>query len=146
MTSIVSSTPGRIRLRHPDLRDAGRLAQLQQTIARWQHIEAIRINPQAGSLIVRYGVEKLDGRRLAQRLDKAVDKLLHQPPVPSPAKPGGTPRVRVNRWAKRGMLASLAISMMLAGAGRKRWHALSGGLFLASLTVHLWIHRRHILK
>jgi hypothetical protein len=42
--------------------------------------------------------------------------------------------------------ASLAVSLLLAGAGRKRWHALSGGMFVASLAVHLWVHRRHVFK
>ncbi len=66
--------------------------------------------------------------------------------VAQPHHPGGTPRVRVNRWAKRAMLASLAISLLLAGAGRKRWHWLTGMVFLHALAAHLWVHRRHILR
>ena len=54
--------------------------------------------------------------------------------------------MRANRIAKRGMLLGLTASLLAAGAGRKHWHASLGGLFLASLSVHLWAHRRHLLR
>ncbi len=142
---IASSTPGRIRLRHPSLRDPQRSERLPLQVARWRHVREVRANPQAGSLIVRYDNEKLNDASLARRLESSITKL-GATPLKLPAKPGGTTRVQANRWAKRGMLGSLAVSLVLAAAGQKRWHALSGGGFLASLAVHLWVHRRHILR
>jgi hypothetical protein len=44
------------------------------------------------------------------------------------------------------MPASLAASLALAAAGAKRWHAATGGLFLAALHVHLAVHRRHLWR
>lgn len=62
------------------------------------------------------------------------------------ARPGGTLRVRVNRVARRGMLVSLAASMVLAALGRKRWHTVTGLVFLKFLAMHLWVHRRHLIR
>ncbi|HRP98130.1 MAG TPA: hypothetical protein PL143_17980, partial [Rhodocyclaceae bacterium] len=59
---------------------------------------------------------------------------------------GGTLRVRVNRVARRGMLVSLAASMLLAALGRKRWHTVTGIVFLKFLAMHLWVHRRHLVR
>lgn len=53
---------------------------------------------------------------------------------------------RMNRWAKRAMLGTLAVSMLLALQGAKRGHALTGVLFLHALGLHLWVHRRNLLK
>ena len=62
------------------------------------------------------------------------------------ARGGSTLRVRTNRWAKRGMLASLTAALLLAAVGTKRWHVLTGVLFLHALAAHLWIHRRHVFR
>ena len=145
MSLIISHIPGRIRLRHADLRLPQRLDRLQAMVVTWRHVRATRANPDAGSLVVNYDANELDGARLAKRLETAAQRVISTP-LPRPGKGAGTTRVRVNRWAKRGMLSSLAISLLLAGAGRKRWHALSGGMFVASLAIHLWVHRRHVLR
>ncbi len=44
------------------------------------------------------------------------------------------------------MLASLALSLVLAVLGNKRGHWLVGALFLHALAVHLWAHRRHLFR
>ncbi|MDD5328515.1 MAG: heavy metal translocating P-type ATPase [Sulfuricella sp.] len=73
-------------------------------------------------------------------------------PPAAPPTPAATPsrhpsrRVRINRYAKRGMLATLPLSLALAAMGKKRWHAVSGGVFLAALGAHLAAHRRHLLR
>lgn len=157
MPLIASSIPGRLRLRDRALRNPARLEDLRRTVARWRGVEVAEANPLAGSLLLRYDPARLPQARIEARIAQLASKSA---PVkspaerPAPARHGGTPRahaggtlrVRTNRWAKRGMLLSLAISLLLAGAGRKRWHALAGGLFLASLAVHLWAQRRHILR
>ncbi|OHC70945.1 MAG: hypothetical protein A2045_16280 [Rhodocyclales bacterium GWA2_65_20] len=40
----------------------------------------------------------------------------------------------------------LAVSLLLAAVGGKRWHAMSGGVFVAFLALHLAGHRRHLLR
>ena len=147
-TRVASSVPGRMRLRGERLRDSSVLEQLSGKIARWRHVSAVDANPRTGSLLVHYDAARLKPDVFASRISKAIAGQ-HRPKAPGASQPpahGGTPRVRINRYAKRGMLISLAASLVLAGAGRKRWHALIGGAFLASLALHLWVHRRHILR
>lgn len=146
MIRIASSIPGRIRLRGEALRDAAQCARLRAQVEGWRHVSSVAANPRTGSLLVHYDANRLDPTRFAARIIKVAAQaspVLKQAPATAH---GGTSRVRVNRYAKRGMLVSLAASLLLAGVGLKRWHALTGGLFVASLAVHLWVHRRHVLR
>jgi hypothetical protein len=76
-------------------------------------------------------------------IDATVDKILSAPLLPVDRR---SIKRRVNRYAKAGMLGSLATSLALAAAGQKRWHAVSGGIFVACLGVHLSIYRRSLLR
>lgn len=158
MSLVASSIPGRLRLRHIALRNATRLEQLKKTIADWPYVQSVTVNARTGSVLVHYD-EQAWGEGTddcVRRIELAALQLLPQSPQMSQAPAvrvaprggtgGGTRRVRANRMAKRGMLVSLAISMLLAAAGNKRWHALSGVMFLHALAVHLWVHRHHVLK
>lgn len=165
MDLIASSVPGRLRVRHRALCGDPRLDALRAAVARWRGVVGAETNPRAGSLLIRYHTTQLTLTACERRVVAAVEKLLvtHvRANVRENLKKhtkvgagetaaqrhhhGGTLRVRVNRWAKRSMLASLGGSLALAVAGSKRWHALSGGLFLTALALHLWVHRRHILR
>lgn len=165
MSLITSSIPGRLRLRDRALRDDVRLDALCAAVARWRGVTDVEINLRAGSLLIHYDAARLTPAACETRAVVAAEKLLGSnapagaresvkkrakvgagKTVAQPHHPGGTPRVRVNRWAKRAMLASLAISLLLAGAGRKRWHFLTGVVFLHALAAHLWVHRRHLLR
>lgn len=152
MSAIASSIPGRIRLRHAALRNPLRLQQLEDRIGEWAHVQSAASNPKAGSLLVRYDAAALNAHEFAARCETALAELLPRTEAPAPvAAPrplprGGTRRVRANRLAKRGMLASLALSMLLAAAGSKRWHAMTGVFFLHALGVHLWVHRHHLVR
>lgn len=142
MNRIVSAVPGRLRLRDLALRDSQQLERLRCTIAAFNGVRSVYGNPKAGSLIVRYDVACLEPKRIEAQVEAAAAVELAKPTTSG----RGCRRVRVNRYAKRGMLASLAVSLLLAAVGQKRWHAASGGLFLASLLVHLGVHRRHVLR
>lgn len=146
---VASSIPGRLRLRAPGLRNPVQLEKLQAAIAQWSGVLAVEANPTTGSLLIRYDAGKLSVERCEARALGLLGKLPGQSRVPKVGA-GGTARVKgnrlANRWAKGGMLASLAVSLLLAAAGAKRWHALSGMLFLHALGVHLWMHRRHLLR
>ncbi len=154
MARIVSSIPGRLRLRGDALHDPVLLRQLSDRVAHWRHVAAVEGNPRTGSLLVHYDAARLDRACCEQRALAAAANVLGTTHVKvsagetaQPAPRHGAPsRVKANRWAKRGMLASLATSLLLAAVGSKRWHALTGVLFLHALAVHLWVHRRHILR
>ncbi len=157
---IVSSIAGRLRLRHPVLRQPRRLAQLEQELSAWPGVLVCASNAHTGSLLLHYDVTVLAPTECERRALAALQVLLPaggvesgrvQGPTapaqsPRPAGPKGSTRVRANRWAKRGMLLSLAATLLLAAAGAKRWHTVGGLLFLHALGVHLWVHRRHVLK
>jgi len=161
---VASSLPGRIRLRHAALRNPDRLARLQRIIGDWPQVRAVSVNEKAGSLLVSYDAVALRENDCARRCEAAFAAVLparsEVPPAraahavsearprastPSPAR-SGAPRVRANRMAKRAMLASLAASMLLAAMGAKRWHIGTGIAFLHALGVHLWVHRRNLVR
>lgn len=162
MSMIASSVPGRIRLRHELLRRKPALERLRSAVAVWPPVRAVKANSVNGSLTVHYDPSATEPGRFAGELLDAARQLVGavQPPGPPPvppsapgsartAGPGGDAaprRVRANRWAKRGMLGSLALSLLLAAGGGKRGHALAGIAFLHALAAHLWVHRRRLLK
>lgn len=155
MNCIASSLPGRIRLRHVDLRDGAKLAALAGTVKKWRHIRSVSGNPRAGSLLVHYDESALDPERISARLSATLAKVLGnspREPVSQPAPVRATPRrslsrrARANRWAKRVMVGSLAASVALGVARHKRWHILTGWTFVGALAVHLWVYRKHIFR
>lgn len=142
MTRIISSLPGRIRLRDPALRQADRLERLGAALENLDGILAVEGNLKAGSLVLRYEAAGRDVEAMEAAVDELADAEFSRP------RPGLKPstRVRLNRYAKRGMAASLGASLVLAAAGYKRWHVLTGGAFVACLAVHLAVHRRHLWR
>lgn len=173
MNCVASSLPGRIRLRHAALRNPDRLARLRQTIAHWPQVRVVSANEKAGSLLVSYDAVALPENDCARRCEAALAELLpartEVPRVPAKLAPvvteavtasrstrpraaapaasrSGAPRVRANRLAKRAMLATLAASLLLAALGAKRWHIWTGIAFMHALGVHLWVHRRNLVR
>ncbi len=98
-------------------------------------------NPRIGSLTVHFDRKIVAIEKLESTVDLLVDRILQQP-----AQPGKSRRRQINRYAKIGMLGSLTASLALLAAGQKRGHAIAGALFVASLSVHLGLHRKHLLR
>lgn len=149
MNLIASSIPGRLRLRDRAWRDAARLDELGASVTRWRDVLRVEANPKAGSLLIHYDATKLERVSFEARVTAIAAKTLagrSTLPAGAASRRHGSRRVRANRLAKRGMLASLALSMLLAAAGAKRWHALTGVVFLHALGVHLWVHRHHLVR
>jgi hypothetical protein len=142
-----------LRLRHATLRNPLRLRQLQQTLGQWPQIQVMTPNARTGSLLLIYDALALPEAECVQRCEAALAAL--QPgtggaplTLPRPARPrgaGGRAK-RANRLAKHGMLASLTASLALAALGVKRAHVWTGIAFLHALGVHLWVHRRNLLR
>jgi hypothetical protein len=154
MYSIVSSIPGRMRIRDASLRAEGNLARLAQALMALDASRAVTTNPRCGSALFVY-----DGHRAARAdMEAAAARLLEEivapdgtPPEPTPELPpeqdrhARAPLKKLNRYAKHGMAASLALSLWLAYfSGGRRRHALAGWVFIACLGVHLARHRHRL--
>jgi hypothetical protein len=105
-------------------------------------ITELHANAGAGSVVVNFDPAQIDTGTLEAKVEAAVDAALDAPL----AHPKRSMKMRVNRYAKVGMLGSLATSLALAATGQKRWHAVTGGLFVACLGVHLNTHRKSLLR
>lgn len=161
MNLIASSLPGRLRLRAPALRRAAPLRRLVAGLGELPGVLAVAANERAGSVVLTYDAGRIArgdmeatalhaaGSVLDVGVDGAKVETSAPPAAAAERSVGGLApslRVRVNRPAKRGMLGSSLVSLALAAAGAKRWHVLSGGAFLVFLTLHLAVHRRHLLR
>lgn len=154
MEWIVSSVPGRLRLRDPALRRPQPLERLAAELAAVAGVQSVDTNAKAGSVVLFYDAAGVVKREMEVAVERVAATVLVAParaePAPlagdGPRPHRGSPRVRINRQAKRGMLGSLAVSLALAAGGLKRWHAWSGGAFVVFLLIHLAVHRRHLLR
>lgn len=159
MNLIASSLPGRLRLHAPALRRAAPMRRLVADLAGLPGVVSVTDNARAGSILLHYDaacVARADFEAAATRAaEKVLDAASPPAAVPAAASAPESPqrhrvapslRVRINRQAKRGMLASLSLSLLLAATGAKRWHVWTGGVFLFALAVHLYVHRRHLLN
>ncbi|MED5606329.1 hypothetical protein VV867_01320 [Pseudomonas sp. JH-2] len=143
MTNIVSSLPGRIRVRDARLRNAERLRRLRDTLAALDGVLSCEANAKSGSLLLHFTPMQVELAAFETQVDALVDAELAAPLQAAGRRPL---KMRVNRYAKLGMIAGLGSSLALVGMGSKRGHAACGAVFVACLGVHLSTHRRHILR
>lgn len=143
MKCIVSAVPGRLRIKVPQLLQ-GELAQrFVECSARALPLLSSRANPDAFSIVLHYDADAISLSDARTRVEQTLDALL----APA-AKPGKSmarrrsARLRLNRYAKMGALASLAVSLASAYAGPKRLHVMTGWVFVACLCAHLAVFRR----
>lgn len=141
MTRIASSSPGRIRIKDPALRGRDCLSRVHKELAPLEGVRELRPNLVAGSIVVFFDHGEVGPANLEQRIQQALDAALA-----APRKARRSIHNRVNRAAKIGMLGSLGASLALAATGNKRWHAVTGGVFVACLGVHLGLHRKALLR
>lgn len=143
MSRIVSSLPGRVRVRDKRLRHKSRLAELKTELSKIAAITALRDDIRTGSIVVNFDADAIDIADLETLLDSAVDQVLTEPMAPPITKK------QLNRYNKIAMMGSLAASLALTAARRKRWrrwHALTGYLFVASVAVHMVIYRKTLFR
>lgn len=158
--ALVSCLPGRIRLRHPALR-AGRCnAELQAALHALDGALVVEPDLTVGSVLFQYDLTRCDPRSMETQVSALCERALGDAPqttrTPSSlaAVSVKTPSVerrrlmtrQFNRTAKIAMLASFPLSLVLAALGKKRLHAITGGIFTLFLLVHLSVHRRALSK
>ncbi|QPK62078.1 hypothetical protein IVG45_14570 [Methylomonas sp. LL1] len=144
MSRIVSSLPGRIRIRDKRLRDQARLNELSKQLLNITAITELQGNARTGSVVVNFDPNVIEIAVLETKLDTAVDKVLAEPLTPPLLT-----KKRINRYNKIVMMGSLAASLALATARKKRWrrlHAMTGYLFVVNLGLHLYLYRKSLFR
>ncbi len=144
MSRIVSSLPGRIRVRDKRLRDQTRLTQLKKELSKITAITALKDDVRTGSVVISFDPSAIEIAALEKHLDIAVDQVLLDrlmlPPIT---------KKQLNRYSKIAMMGSLAVSLALTTSRQKRWrrwHAMTGYLFVASVAAHMIIYRKTLFR
>lgn len=119
---IVSSVPGRIRIRHPRLRDVAWAEAARQRVAALPGLEAVS-NPQTGSLLATFDPARVSEERVVELLGLPAPAGAGADPAPSgswrlPARPLET-----------GLLATLGLTVA-AGFLKWKWLHVAAGLAL----------------
>ncbi len=144
MNRIVSSIPGRVRIRDKALRNLTRLRRLESLLQELKAISVLRTNPTTGSVLVYFDQRLMSNAELELALDQAVNEVLK---IPLPTKRHSSLKKRLNRYSKWLMLVSLVASLAFATKRRtRRWHILTGNIFIAGLLVHLSIYRKLLFR
>ena len=146
MSKIVSSIPGRIRVRDKNLRHPDRLNQLKKELSNIPAITELQENVRSGSLLIHFDRNAIDLAEIESSIDAATDKVigtLKKPHTPLSKK-------NLNRYNKLIMLSSLGISIVALAfphrGTRRFWHQSTGWIFLANLGVHLYIYRKSLKR
>jgi len=141
MSRIVSSIPGRIRVRDKKLRNQTTLDRLKTEL-----ITTLEGNNRTGSLLVWFNKDVVTLSCIEAQIESAVDRVIGK----SSAQQQLLSKKNLNRYNKMVMLLFLGTSLStLSLAGRKRrirWHRLTGNLFVANLGVHLFIYRKSLFR
>ena len=149
MSRIVSSIPGRIRVRDNKLRNQTTLDRIKTellNIAAIAAITSLEGDNRTGSLLVRFNKNVVTMSCIEAQIDSAVDRVIGK----SSAQQRLLSKRNLNRYNKMAMLLFLGTSLFtLTLAGRKRrirWHRLTGYLFVANLGVHLFTYRKSLFR
>lgn len=156
VTPIVSALPGRIRLRHPLLRQPARNRDLADRLAALDGLRVADSSTTAGSLLILYDPARTARGTVEAQVAAAAADVLNIAPPPAaaaPSPPPGTGRAAagqtatrtLNRVAKIGMMGSMAATLAALGVG-KRLHAGAGAVFVALMLVHMTIQRKRLFQ
>ena len=157
---ITSAISGRIRLRHPCLRQAVWADQLRKAAGFLPGILALEINPRTGSLLLQYDPASLSQEMLIEIAEAWLEQLPSRGTASLPGAPASQAffsadsrgckvlrrigRARLSKVVNRGMLFTLAASLGLAAVGRTGGHVVAGGVFLVCNTLHLYFFRNRL--
>lgn len=134
---IVSSIPGRIRIRHPRLRDRAWAEPACRRLAALPGVEA-RLNERVGSLLVTYDPARADERSIREALDL--------PAADGGTTDGGTtggdsgwrvPGGALELW----VLGSLGLTIATGFLRLRSLHVAAGVVLIASAATHVYRSR-----
>lgn len=144
---ITSFIDGRVRLRHPALKNAALAETVSAFVRGVDGVENVSANPVTGSLLIVYDTEKLSREDLLELAQQGAALL----PVKD-GKKNGAEGVRsladmllsrrASRLAGRVMLVSLPLSLAGAVSGMGALHRISGAVFTLASLQHMAAHRK----
>jgi hypothetical protein len=149
---IVSAVPGRLRVKDPRLSDHATVRKVIDSTSRELPVLETHANPTACSVVIRYDARVIPLPEMQKRTEDVLAACLasrseeNQPQKYPPRKWRRSPRLRLNRYAKIGAMASLAASLGFAYSGRKRLHIVTGWVFVACLCAHMGVFRRTLAR
>lgn len=122
---IVSSVPGRIRVRSRRLKSENRAKAIQAEVETFKGVASVYSNPHAGSLTVAFDPENVEAEKLEDRLEALCD------PQPNKLERNLEMATRI------GMAGTIAATIYQGFYGSKRTHIQLGKAFMGVAAAHL---------
>ena len=166
---ITSFVDGRVRLRHPALREAATAELICSVVSGVDGITAVQANPVTGSLLIYYDPEKLSREQLLELAEQGMAFLPEAFSAPESGEisdrdeaEGAAARAMkavkelapvdealqllcgrgATKFVNRAMLVTLAASLAGLPLGNKFLHTAAGGAFVGGVLQHLLAHRK----
>ena len=163
---ITSFVDGRVRLRHPALKDKDTADLVCTVVGGVEGITAVQANPLTGSLLIYYDAEKLTREQLLELAEQGAAFIPGLNEEEAPAEAAETaegeaaPRKAckvcapvdevlqlltgrgTTRFVNRAMLVSLIASLAALPLGNRAVHTAAGGVFVSGVLQHLIAHRK----
>ena len=146
MSRIISSVPGRIRLRDKILRDPTKLNELKKELSQLAVFTSSQGNVRTGSLLLHFDRNSIELSTIETNIDSTVEQIIGKAPKPQVL----LSKKNFTRYNKMAMLGSLGASLIALRIERRksriRWHQLTGYLFIANLGAHLFFYRKALRR
>ena len=164
---ITSFVDGRVRLRHPALKDKATAELVCTVVGGVEGITAVQANPLTGSLLIYYDAEKLTREQLLDLAEQGAAFIpgLNEEEAPAAETAEGAegesaPRKAckvcapvdevlqlltgrgTTKFVNRAMLVSLIASLAALPLGNRAVHTAAGGVFVSGVLQHLIAHRK----
>ena len=164
---VTSFVDGRVRLRHPALKDKATAELVCTVVGGVDGISAVQANPVTGSLLIYYDAEKLTREQLLELAEQGAAFVPGMNGEAAPADAGegnaeqdGAPRKAcaikapvdellgfltrrsTTKFIDRAMLVSLIASLAALPLGSRTVHTAAGGVFVGGVLQHLLAHRK----
>ena len=165
---VTSFVDGRVRLRHPALKDKATAELVCTVVSGVDGITAVQANPVTGSLLIYYDAEKLTREQLLELAEQGAAFVPGMNEEEAPAAEtaegnaeqdsaprracavkapvdellGFLTRRSTTKFIDRAMLVSLIASLAALPLGNRTVHTAAGGVFVGGVLQHLLAHRK----
>lgn len=140
--AVTSFFDGRVRLRHPLLRQPGLEAQLQERIGPLPGIRSLNINPRSGSLLLEYDPQQIRKEDLLEMADLWLLSQEHTAHITAEKRSASINTKQMLRFVQRSLPVTLGLSSLLGFLGKKQAHVATGALFIACALIHMYQYRK----